>query len=269
MPLTDLQRRVVEILGPFRTQHNYAAGGAVLNLEWPRQSDDVDIFTDRANQLLASVEPELQALRDNEFSVEITAQYPDMVEAILRHFGFETKVQWFDDPESRRRFFPAFRDDVFGFRLHQADLAVNKVLCASRRRQAPRDAVDLVNIINRYSTLGPLVWAVTGKDPRLAPPQIIRSIHGIAFGYSSEEIGAVRMASGERVTRQELRATLEPALDAAHDYCDDIAPMDYGGYLFVDANGTPIEADDQMITNGEATAIAPKDFGITPVMENR
>ena len=61
-----------------------------------------------------------------------------------------------------RRFFPAQNDPEFGFRLHEADLAVNKVLCAARRNSAARDAVDLVNIVDRYAPLGPLVWAVSG-----------------------------------------------------------------------------------------------------------
>lgn len=157
MPLTDLQRMAVRTLRPFRTAHAFVGGGAALNYEWPRLSDDMDIFHDHRNQLPDSVEPELQALRKADFSVEITNNDQLMVEVILRKYGFETKVQWLDEPETCRRFFPALEDDDFGFRLHQADVAVNKVLCASRRRSAPRDAVDLISIVRRYSPLGPLI----------------------------------------------------------------------------------------------------------------
>lgn len=268
MSLTALQCTVAKVLRPFRTEHNYVAGGAVLNREWPRLSDDMDIFHDQRNQLPDSVEPELQALRDAGFTVEITTQDELMVEVILRKYEFQTKVQWFDDPEACRRFFPALDDDELGFRLHQADIAVNKLLCASRRQGAPRDAVDLVNIVNRYSPLGPLVWAVTGKNPDLTPPRVIRDLRGIAFGYSNEEIVAVRTEGENPMTREELRGVLESALDEAHDYCNEVAPIEYDGRLFVDANETPIEADDKAIANGTARAMSLKDFGITLTIGN-
>lgn len=268
MPLTDLQRTVVAILRPFRTDHNYAGGGAALNYEWPRLSDDMDIFHDNRHQLPHSVEPELEALRQAGFSTEITTDDRWMVEVILRRHGFETKVQWLDEPETSKRFFPALEDDAFGFRLHQADVAVNKVLCASRRRTAPRDAVDLVNITRRYSPLGPLVWAAVGKAPDMAPPEVIRNIRNVVFGYSDEEIQAVRLEDGNTITRIELREILEFALAAAREYCDEMAPIDYVGCLFVDAAEIPIEADDEAIARNSAKAIPVKDFSIAPIIKN-
>ncbi len=266
MPLTSLQKSVINILRPFRTEHTYVGGGAALNQNWHRLSDDMDIFYDLRNQLPRTVEPELQALRDNGFNIEIVVNNDLIVEAILRKDGDETKVQWFDDPETCQRFFPALKDNDFGFRLHQADVALNKVLCASRRRTEARDAVDLVNIIKRYAPLGPLVWALTGKEPDKTPPEIIRNIRSIAFGYSDEEIRAVRMEDGCAISRNELREILGPALDSAHDYCDDIAPIKHDGCLFVDANENPIEADDEALATGTATAIPIRDFTGIPVV---
>lgn len=231
-------------------------------------SDDMDIFRDQRSQLPDSVEPELQALRESGFNVEITTQDEWMVEAILRIYGFDTKVQWLNEPETSRRFFPAIHDDELGFRLHQADIAVNKVLCASRRQEAPRDAVDLVNIVNRYSPLGPLVWAVIGKNPNLTPPRAIRDIRSISFGYTNEEIVAVRMDGENFMTREELQGVLESALDEALDYCDEVAPIDYVGCLFIDANEMPIEADADAIANGTAKAMPIRDFGITLITGN-
>lgn len=268
MPLTDLQRMVVKTLRPFRTVHTFVGGGAALNYEWPRLSDDMDIFHDYRNLLPDSAEPELQALRKAGFSVEITNNDQLMVEVILRKYGFETKVQWLDEPETCRRFFPALEDEDFGFRLHQADVAVNKVLCASRRRSAPRDAVDLVSIVRRYSPLGPLIWAVTGKTPDLTPPRIIREIRSVAFGYSDEEIRAVRMEDDSAITRRELRDTLGPALDKAREYCEEVAPIEYGGCLFVDASEIPTEADDESVANGTSKAMAAKDFTAMPTIRD-
>lgn len=266
MPLTSFQRTVVNILRPFRTEHSYIAGGAALNRDWPRLSDDMDIFYDLRNQLPRTVEPELQALRDNGFSLEIITDNDLVVEALLRKDGGETKVQWFDDAETCKRFFPALEDKDFGFRLHQADVALNKILCASRRRSSPRDAVDLVNIVKRYAPIGPLVWAITGKEPEKAPPIIIREMRSIAFGYSDEEIRTVRMEDDNVMTRGELREVLAPAFDAANDYCDDVAPIEHVGCLFIDTNEIPVEADDTALKNGAATAISISSFPGLPIV---
>lgn len=260
MPLTAIQRSVADVLRPHRSEHTYVAGGAALNRDWPRLSDDMDIFHDIRKQLPHFVEPELEALRNAGLAVELTCKTDLTVEAILRREGEETRVQWFDDPEACRRFFPALDDPEFGFRLHDADIAVNKVLCASRRATAPRDAVDLVNIVERYAPLGPLVWAITGKVPDATPPSIIRDIRANTFGYARKEIETVRMEDGSRMAWSRLREVVGEALDAAAEYCDAIAPVDHAGCLFVDENQVPMEADEKAITSGAATIMNIRDF---------
>ena len=101
-----------------------------------RISDDVDIFGDGRDRVPHSESPELEALRQAGFSIELTTIDESMVAAIVNKYGFETKVQWLDDPETSRRFFPVVDEGEFDFRLHQADVAVNKLLCASRRVSA-------------------------------------------------------------------------------------------------------------------------------------
>ncbi|MBL4691990.1 MAG: hypothetical protein JKY92_01510 [Magnetovibrio sp.] len=226
----------------------------------------MDIFYDLRNQLPRTVEPELQALRDSDFNVEMIIDNDLVVEAILRKGGDETKVQWFDDAETCKRFFPALEDNEFGFRLHQADVALNKVLCASRRRTSPRDAVDLANITALYAPLGPLVWALTAKEPNIAPPTTIQNLRSIAFGYSEAEIRAVRMEDGGTMTRGKLRDILGTAFDTAFDYCNDIAPIEYDGCLFVDDNEIPVEADEEAISNKTVTARSIRDFTGLPVV---
>lgn len=264
MPLTEIQRSVVAVLRPFRSAHDYVGGGATLNREWPRLSDDMDIFHDRRGRLPRGVDRELDALRDNGYSVEVTASADSTVEVIVGKFGFETKVQWLDDEESCRRFFPAVDDGELGFRLHQADVAVNKVLCASRRNRAVRDAVDLVNIVERYCPLGPLVWAAVGKDNRTNPLRMIQDIRRNAFGYSDAEIRTVRMEGGVGLSRAALRATLEPALSSAEDYCERSAPDEHLGYLFVNAQEVPVSADLTTIARGDARVIPIQDFSAIP-----
>ena len=266
MPLTAIQRSVAEVLRPHRSERNHVAGGAALNREWPRLSDDMDIFLDDRNRLPHSVQSELEMLRNAGFAVELTIANDLTVETVLRKGGEETRVQWFDDEDTCRRFFPAQDDPDFGYRLHDADLAVNKVLCAARRNTAARDAVDLVNIVERYVPLGPLTWAVSGKAPDMAPPSTLRAIRANAFGYAEEEVETVRMEDGSSMEWRHLRRVLDRALDVASDYCDRIAPMEHPGCLFVDANELPIEADDSSIASGTAIALTIRDFSGIPVI---
>ena len=266
MSLTAIQRAVAGILRGHRSERSYVAGGAALNREWPRLSDDLDIFVDDRNRLPLSVESELEALRQSGYAVELTIDNDLVVEAILEKDGEETRVQWFDDEETCRRFFPAQDDPELGFRLHDADLAVNKVLCAARRKTAARDAVDLVNIVERYAPLGPLVWAVSGKAPDMAPPATLRAIRANAFGYAAEEIDAVRMEDGSRMEWRYLRQTLDRSLEAASDYCARTAPDERPGRLFVDADEQPVEADDAMIASGAATGLSVRVFPGIPAI---
>jgi len=263
MPLTSLQRLAIKTLKPFRTAKDYVGGGAALNKSWQRLSDDMDIFRDEFRSFPRDVRPELNALKDAGFSIDVTTDSDWMVEAILRRYGEETRIQWMWEPETCKRFFPAQDDEDLGYRLHQADAAVNKVLCASRRQKAARDAVDLANIVTRYCSLGPLVWAVLGKDPDQTPPAIIKSLRANAFGYSDEEIRTVRMEK-EAIGRDEIRAILTPAFDAASSYCDDVAPNDYLGHLLVNAKEVPTEADADSIKDGRARAVPIRDFSVLP-----
>jgi hypothetical protein len=224
----------------------------------------MDIFGDDRASLPRAPHPELRALEEAGFTVQITTHNEWMVEAIVKEYGFATRIQWIHDPETSRRFFPAICDDELGFRLHPADAAINKVLCAARRRTAPRDAVDLVSIVSRYAPLGPLVWALSGKDPKLNPQTAISQIRGIAFGYSDEEIKAVRMEEGARMTRDDIRRVLGRALEQAAAYCDDVAPDDYLGQLFVDAAEIPVEASQMTISSGSHKSIAVSDFERLP-----
>jgi len=95
------------------------------------------------------------------------------VDATVSDGTSSTIIQWF--AETRQRFFPLVRDEEWGARLHQADLAVNKVLAAAGRSKA-RDIADLVAIGRNYCPLGPLVLAAAGKPPNFSPRRTIDEI---------------------------------------------------------------------------------------------
>lgn len=226
----------------------------------------MDIFLDDRNRLPHSVESELESLRSAGYAIEFTTDNDLVVEIVIRKDGEETRVQWFDDADTCWRFFPAQDDPEFGYRLHDADLAVNKVLCAARRNSAARDAIDLVSIVEFYAPLGPLVWAVSSKAPDMAPPSTLRAIRANTFGYAEEEVETVRMEDGSRMEWRRLRQVLDHALEAASDYCARIAPVEHPGRLFVDAGERPVEADDAKITNGKAIAMTIRNFSGIPVI---
>jgi hypothetical protein len=159
-------------------------------------------------------------------------------------------------------------DEELGFRLHPADAAVNKVLCAARRHGAPRDAVDLISVVQCYAPLGPLIWALSSKDPKLNPGVTIASIRRIAFGYSDQEIRAVRMERGATVTRNDVRDILGRALEAAAEYCENVAPEDHLGDLLVDGEDIPVEASATTIAAGSHRSVAITDFGRLPRFGN-
>jgi hypothetical protein len=62
-------------------------------------------------------------------------------------------------------FFQPVPDDMFGWRLHMADLAINKALAAGGRRQV-RDYADLALI---HQHMIPL-WHVAGRLPARTNP---------------------------------------------------------------------------------------------------
>jgi hypothetical protein len=266
MPLTDFQRMVAKVLRGYRSVSTYVGGGAALNRKWSRISDDLDIFSDKRD-LPGSARAEIDALRAAGFTVEELLANDATVEAIVRQYGYETKLQWMHDPETSKRFFAAITDEELGFRLHEADNAVNKVLCASRRNTAPRDAADLVTIVEEYAPLGPLVWAVCGKDDNLTPPRIIQGIRKNAFGYADVQFRTIR-TSGGTITQEKVRKALNSALERASNYCNELAPADFLGCLFVDSEQKPIEATQQDIVDKRASVMPLRQFLATPELRH-
>lgn len=62
MALTDLQKRIMQRLSLNRSQSSYLAGGLILNLDWPRRSDDIDIFHDIDEEVAEVAEKDIADL---------------------------------------------------------------------------------------------------------------------------------------------------------------------------------------------------------------
>src|SRR5450631_2900804 len=152
MALTDLQKRIMQKLSANRSASSYLAGGLILNLAWPRRSDDIDIFHDTDEEVSVAANKDIADLEAADFRVIVDVRTYGTFEATVSDDSSSTIIQWMSD--TKMRFFPLVKDEQWGSRLHQADLAVNKILAASSRKKA-RDFADIVAIAINMCPLGP------------------------------------------------------------------------------------------------------------------
>ena len=189
MALTQLQSDILRRLAKNRSRTSYLAGGLMLNKNWQRRSDDIYIFNDTDEEVTAAAKADLAILEAAGYKANIDVMVYGCVEATISDEKSETIIQWF--AETKRRFFPLVTDEEWGVRLHQADLAVNKILAASGRSKA-RDIADLLAIAYNYCPLGPLVFAAAGKPPNFSPRRTIDEVRRHTLSIPAEEILAVK-----------------------------------------------------------------------------
>jgi hypothetical protein len=263
MALTQLQRDVMACIAKNRSSTSYVAGGIALNRNWPRLSDDIDVFHDTDEEIGARADLDVETLRQDGFKVNVVVNIYGCVEAEVSKAGATTIIQWMS--ETRTRFFPLVRDVEWGARLHPADLAVNKVLAASSRTKA-RDYVDLIAIDEDYCPLGAIVMAASGKPPHYSPIRIIEEIRRRGQSIPSEEFAAVRGLPPESSVNT-LREKLNNCLVRAERYVLD-APAEIVGMLAVDASGAPVavsSAEDTGVMFRKATA----EFEVMPDLRDK
>jgi hypothetical protein len=236
MVLSPLQTKIMRTLAPNRSETSYFAGGVVLNRDWPRRSDDIDVFQDTDESVVQTADLDIDTLCAAGFRVTTDIKIYGLVEATVSDDGRSTLIQWMS--ETRWRYFPLVRDQAWGVRLHQADLAVNKVLAASTRTKA-RDFVDLVLIAEKMCPLGPLVMAAAGKPPHLSPQAIVDEIRRRGLSVADEEFASVA-GMPEEWTPGHIRDVLVVALDRADRYMT-AADAEVIGRLAVNADEIPVE----------------------------
>lgn len=252
MALTPLQKGIVKCIAANRSDTSYVAGGLVLNRDWPRESDDMDIFHDTDEEIGAAADADIDALRNAGYHVSLEVEIYGCVEAMVSKDGQSTLIQWMS--ESRTRFFPLVRDDEWGARLHQTDLAVNKIIASSSRTK-PRDFVDLITIAENMCALGPLVMAAAGKPPHFSPQKIVDEIRRRGLSISNEQYDTVRGLPADWDAAY-IRERLVTTLDSAERYIL-TASVDLVGILSVDLDGTPVEvhsSEDERVSFRKATS---------------
>jgi hypothetical protein len=237
MPLTQFQADIFKVISANRNPDSYVAGGIVIHRDATslRYSDDIDLFHDTSQAVIASAELDAAALKKSGYEIRFLIQEPTFHQASVTLHGESIRLDWAAD--SAFRFFPIVPDDVLGFRLHDADAATNKVLAAIGRQKV-RDFIDLMQLDQTYISLGVAVWAAAGKDEGYTPQMIMQelrrnsrinpaSMEGVILAHSQSPV-ALKAQWLERFTAAE-------ALIASF-------PSDPLGCLYLDQNDQPARA---------------------------
>jgi len=235
MALTLLQQEIVDCIKENRSPTSHFGGGSVLNTNSNRLSRDFDIFHDAIPAVVKSADLDFQTLKANGFAIKETSRsrpQNGFIEALVERSGDVTEIQWCAD--SAVRFFPIIPDKTFGWRLHDIDLAINKVLALAGRREA-RDYVDIVTLARSGTRLISLVWAAPAKDPGFTPDLLLDEISRHS-SYSEAELQANIDWKGDFPDIQELKKDFLAEINHARD-CLAILPMNSVGIIYADAAG--------------------------------
>lgn len=236
MPLTDLQKRILRAVATNRDPENYVAGGAVLNVNTDRYSDEIDLFFDRKEDLDRVAGWDEKSLRQAGLSVQWHRRTDTFRRAVVGMDRDSTRVDWSFD--SDYRFFPTEKDEIFGYRLHPVDQATNKIIAAIDRSET-RDILDLKTISECILALGPVAWAAAEKSPGRSPDMIIQELRRKA-ALRQEQVDEENLI--RKVDAGDLNNWLREDCDRAQKWIGSIPPQfDFG--LFVDLQGTPCTPD--------------------------
>src|ERR1700693_6300214 len=112
MAWTQLQSDVLRRLAKNRSETSYLAGGLMLNKNWARRSDDIDIFHDTDEEVTAAAEADLELLEAAGYRVHRDFIIYGCVDATVSNATSSTIIQWF--AETKTRFFPVVKDEEWG-----------------------------------------------------------------------------------------------------------------------------------------------------------
>jgi hypothetical protein len=239
MPLGNFEREVLRVLAANRNPDSFTGGATVLHqaADSPRRSQDVDVFHDAPELLLAAYEADVAALRKSGFHVEPVGRVqPEFRRALVARNETQTKIEWVQD--AMFRFFPIEPDAELGWRLNFWDAATNKIL-AMAGRQKIRDFLDTLFLHEQHLHLAALVWAAAGKDPGLTPEFILDwALRGNQF--RPEDLADVRLEKPF-----DFVAMKERWIGIVHESRALIArlPAVELGCLYLDAAGKPVCPD--------------------------
>jgi hypothetical protein len=193
MPITPFQAEVLKVIARNRNPDSYLAGGIVINRDnaSARFSNDIDVFHATAQAVAVSTDADTKALKDSGFAIHFLRREETFQQAEVSRDGESVRLDWATD--SAFRFFPIVPDDVFGYRLHDADAATNKVLAAVSRQKV-RDFIDLMQLDRTYISLGIAAWAAAAKDEGYTALSVMQELRRNSL-INPATLGSVKLAS--------------------------------------------------------------------------
>jgi hypothetical protein len=235
VPISRFQSSVLRLLAEHRDPESFVGGGVPINRDGPRFSADIDIFHDQADRVASAAEADALTLRGAGLGVDWERRLPALYTAIVTGSDEETRLDWITDSDVR--FFPALRDEQFGYVLHFADLAVNKLMAAVGRRE-PRDAVDLVTIDEKFLPLGAVAWAAVEVAPGFTPEGLLAELSRNSR-FAAAEFAA--LATVSPLDPADISRRLRAARERAEAFVARM-PSELAGVLFL-KDGTPVQPD--------------------------
>jgi hypothetical protein len=226
VPVTKIQRAILRLLAPHRDPGSYVAGSTPLNIKGPRFSNDIDVFHDLQERVAQVAARDAAFLEARGYTLQWLRRDPHYHSVSAARAGEATRLEWVF--RSDFRFFPTIPDKTFGYVLHPADLAVNKLIAAHGRRE-PRDIVDLPTIHEKILPLGAIIWASVGKTPALTPQAVIREIRSKAPYKDSD---CERISGKPSIDPAAAMARAQQLLNQAEDFVARM-PMEKAGLLFL------------------------------------
>ena len=177
----------------------------------PRYSADLDLFHDIEDSVAHSAATDATTLGTAGYELSWLLRTPTFHRAVVRAGARSLKIEWAQD--SAFRFYPIQQDERFGYRLHDADAAVNKVLALAGRSEI-RDFVDVLHLDETHLPLGALAWAACGKDPGFTPEFLLE--HAARHvAYTQEDLD--RLSLREPLDLGDLKRRWLGALERARD----------------------------------------------------
>jgi hypothetical protein len=226
---------VLRVLADGRSPDSYIAGGVAINREGPRFSRDIDIFQDSEDRLAAAAEADARALTDAGLRLTWGKIQSGKRQAQVDGPGDTVELEWVAD--SAFRFFPAQRDELFGYVLHPVDLATNKAAAAADRRE-PRDIVDLVTIHENILPLGAVICAAVGRFPGQSPEEMLADIVRHSR-FTAEEFRV--LAAEPPIDVSGLHHRIRNMIEDAERFIGRI-PSDAVGFVFLEGE-KPVQPD--------------------------
>lgn len=235
MPHTAIQEKIFRLLRENRNPESHVAGASALHGDpaSPRFSGDIDLFHDEVRLVAENAQRDFEIMRAAGLAVERATRSETFHRARVTIGEERLKLERVFD--SAFRFFPVVADPMLGYRLHPADLAVNKMLAAAGRTVI-RDFLDVLHLHETYLTIGALAWAATGKDPGLSPLFILNELVRTSK-YRPKDLEDVKLA--KPVSVMELKQTLLRAVREGEDLIARLPASDVG-CLYLDAAGNVV-----------------------------